>query len=248
MGIKVGRLTAIRPWGTNRWGYKRWMFHCDCGNDKPIPVGHVGRNTSSCGHCGILVDDREDCKRDSIYNTLHNTWTNMRQRCNNPNNQDYHSYGSRGIKVCNEWEQSYSTFKKWAIENGWNPNLTQREQSIDRIDVNGNYEPDNCRWVDEITQARNKRNNVWVDFRGKKELLIKIGEEYNIPTKLIHQRYYRDNKRGEDLIAPLREIKKYEIHGEFLSVQEISEKYGVTTSAVTNRIFRKTLNKLKIKE
>jgi len=248
MGIKVGRLTAIRPWGTNRWGYKRWMFHCDCGNDKPIPVGHVGRNTSSCGHCGILVDDREDCKRDSIYNTLHNTWTNMRQRCNNPNNQDYHSYGSRGIKVCNEWEQSYSAFKKWAIENGWNPNLTQREQSIDRIDVNGNYEPDNCRWVDEITQARNKRNNVWVDFREKKELLIKIGEEYNIPTKLIHQRYYRDNKRGEDLIAPLRKIKKYEIHGEFLSVQEISEKYGVTTSAVTNRIFRKTLNKLKIKE
>lgn len=224
------------------------MFHCDCGNDKPIPVGHVGRNTSSCGHCGISVDDREDCKRDSIYNTLHNTWTNMRQRCNNPNNQDYHSYGSRGIKVCNEWEQSYSTFKKWVIENGWNPNITQREQSIDRIDVNGNYEPDNCRWVDEITQARNKRNNVWVDFRGKKELLIKIGEEYNIPTKLIHQRYYRDNKRGEDLIAPLREIKKYEIHGEFLSVQEISEKYGVTTSAVTNRIFRKTLNKLKIKE
>jgi len=248
MGIKVGRLTAIRPWGTNRWGYKRWMFHCDCGNDKPIPVGHVGRNTSSCGHCGILVDDREDCKRDSIYNTLHNTWTNMRQRCNNPNNQDYHSYGSRGIKVCNEWEQSYSAFKKWAIENGWNPNLTQREQSLDRIDVNGNYEPDNCRWVDEITQARNKRNNVWVDFREKKELLIKIGEEYNIPTKLIHQRYYRDNKRGEDLIAPLRKIKKYEIHGEFLSVQEISEKYGVTTSAVTNRIFRKTLNKLKIKE
>lgn len=247
MGVKVGKLTAVRPWGTNKWGYKRWMFHCDCGNDKPIPVGYVGRNTRSCGHCGVFIFDRADCKANSKYNGLHNTWAGMKQRCNNPNNQDYYSYGSRGIKICDEWNDSYSTFKKWALDNGYDYTLKKSKQSLDRINVNGNYSPENCRWVDDITQARNKRNNKYVLFRGKNILMIELADKYNISYKLIWNRYI-EGKRGEDLIAPLREIKKYEIHGEFLSVQEISEKYGVTTSAVTNRIFRKTLNKLKIKE
>jgi len=223
------------------------MFHCDCGNDNPVPVGRIGKNTSSCGHCGIIIDDREDCKTGSKYNRLHNTWVNMRQRCNNPNNQDYHSYGERNIEVCLVWEDSYSAFKKWAIESGYNHTLKKSEQSLDRIDVDGNYSPENCRWVDDITQARNKRNNKYVPFRGKNILMIELADKYNISYKLIWNRYI-EGKRGEDLITPLRGIKKYEIHGEFLSVQEISEKYRVTTSSVTNRIFRKTLNKLKIKE
>jgi len=247
VGVKVGKLTAVKPWGTNKWGYKRWMFHCDCGNDKPIPVGHVGRKTHSCGHCGVFIFDMADCKANSKYNRLHNTWADMKQRCNNPNNQDYYSYGSRGIKICDEWNDSYSTFKKWALDNGYDYTLKKSKQSLDRINVNGNYCPENCRWVDDITQARNKRNNKYVLFRGKNILMIELADKYNISYKLIWNRYI-EGKRGEDLIAPLREIKKYEIHGEFLSVQEISEKYGVTTSAVTNRIFRKTLNKLKIKE
>ena len=244
MGVKVGRLTAVKPWGTNKWGYKRWMFHCDCGNDKPIPVGYVGKSVHSCGHCGVLIFDREDCKTNSKYNRLHNTWAGMKQRCNNPNSQDYCSYGSRGIKVCNEWSNSYSAFKKWALENNYNPSLGKEQQSIDRINVNGNYAPDNCRWVDNIVQARNKTNNVWIDFYGEKILLLTLAERYDLPYKLIHERHYKYHKRGDELIAPARKLKKYSIHNEMLTVDEIVNKYKVTRSAALNRIYRKTLDKL----
>ena len=77
----------------------------------------------------------------------------MRQRCNNPNRSDYKRYGGRGIKICDEWND-YNTFRDWALSNGYADNL-----SIDRIDVNGNYEPSNCRWVDAKTQAQNKEKN-----------------------------------------------------------------------------------------
>lgn len=89
-------------------------------------------------------------------------WDSMKKRCCNPNEPAYKNYGGRGIKVCNEWLNSFFAFREWATENGYSDDL-----SIDRIDVNGNYCPENCRWVDAKTQCNNRRNNHAITFMGE---------------------------------------------------------------------------------
>ena len=81
----------------------------------------------------------------------------MLQRCNNANKKNYHNYGGRGIKVCSEWQNSFEAFRDWAMANGYNPEAKRGECTLDRIDVNGNYCPENCRWITNAEQQRNKR-------------------------------------------------------------------------------------------
>ncbi len=81
----------------------------------------------------------------------------MLQRCNNTNKKNYGHYGGRGIKVCTEWQNSFDAFRDWAMSHGYNPDAKRGECTIDRIDVNGDYCPDNCRWITNAEQQRNKR-------------------------------------------------------------------------------------------
>lgn len=96
---------------------------------------------------------------------LYRAWNAIKYRCNNPNYKEYHLYGGRGIKVCDRWAKSFELF---ASDIGERPTDLH---SIDRIDFNGNYEPNNCRWATEIEQQRNKRSNKWIEFDGKKMVL-----------------------------------------------------------------------------
>lgn len=105
---------------------------------------------------------------------LFHTWVDMRQRCSNPHNHAYKNYGGRGIKVCSEWE-SFRAFQSWALSNGYKEELT-----IDRIDVNGNYCPENCRWVNAIVQGLNRRNNRHITYKGQTKTLKEWAEIYNM--------------------------------------------------------------------
>jgi hypothetical protein len=122
----------------------------------------------------------------------------MKSRCNNPKDADYKDYGGRGIKVCEEWMQSFSAFYEWAMNNGYADHLT-----IDRIDNDGDYTPDNCRWVDLKEQANNKRNNVTVTINGLTKTLAEWSEITGILYKTLHTRYSRGD-RGERLIRGVR--------------------------------------------
>lgn len=117
---------------------------------------------------------------------LHNIWLTMRQRCSKPNCSTYHKYGAKGIRVCEEWENSFEAFRDWSFKNGYEDSLT-----IDRIDSNGDYSPDNCRWVTQKTQQNNRSNNVYLTYRGETRSLIEWEKITGLKWRILYDRYYR---------------------------------------------------------
>jgi hypothetical protein len=152
-GKRFGRLTVLSEDENSPKGHTYWFCKCDCGkmrrvrNDK-LTCGE----TISCGCFNRELIVIQSTKHGSCNTRLHNIWTAMKQRCNNPNSDGYQNYSGRGIRVCKEWIDSFLSFQVWALRNGYSESLT-----IDRINVNGNYEPSNCRWATYSEQNRNKR-------------------------------------------------------------------------------------------
>ena len=114
---------------------------------------------------------------------LYGIYTLMKQRCYNPHKDNYYLYGGRGIKVCDAWKNDFKTFYDWAYSNGYTDKMT-----IDRINVNGNYEPSNCRWITMYEQQSNKRNNVFLTFNGKTQIIQRWSEELGISAIRISRR------------------------------------------------------------
>lgn len=155
-GRRFGKLVVLKREQNEPKKHARWLCRCDCGKEVIIQ-SHclIQRSQQSCG-CLLAEMHLTHGKTNS---RLYNVWNCMKQRCGNPNNHNYKEYGERGISVCDEWKCNFEAFEKWSLENGYNPNAKRGECTIDRIDVNGNYEPSNCRWVSMKVQSKNKRNN-----------------------------------------------------------------------------------------
>lgn len=167
---KINFLTAL--YKTDRRdsaGGNYWMCQCDCGEKKEISANAIMReSTASCG-----------CFRKNIKKThgksgsrLYNIWTGFRNRCNNPKGKSYTYYGGKGIKVCEDWN-IFDKFFEWSINNGYNESLT-----IDRIDVNGDYSPENCRWVTIKEQANNKSSNHILTYKNISKNIAQWSEEF----------------------------------------------------------------------
>lgn len=160
-GKRFGNLTVVRRSGTIN-GQAAWLCICDCGREKVIR-GSTLRNgqSTSCGCAAAkLASDR--LKTHGLTKTrLFKIWSMMKERCYKDYSKSYQGYGGRGIRVCDEWKNSFTSFFGWAMVNGYTDELT-----IDRIDVNGNYCPDNCRWATVKEQANNRRSNTFLSVGG----------------------------------------------------------------------------------
>lgn len=172
-GQKFGRLVAIKPIRNSGKNVK-WFCACDCGNtSSPYAFSLLSGDTKSCGCLGKERRLKAHKKHGMCDSRVYSCWEHMKARCNNKNFKQYKDYGGRGIKVCDEWEE-FEKFYKWAMDNGYDDNLT-----LDRLDVNGNYCPENCRWVTRKEQQLNRRVNKVFTFNGEtltqKEWSDKLG-------------------------------------------------------------------------
>lgn len=179
---KFGRLTALyRLQNYHNKHNAYWLCVCKCGNFKEVSLNNLYRgNVRSCGclHKETMISL---CKTHGKTNTrLYHIWQRMKSRCYYSKDNRYQYYGGRGIAVCDEWKDDFMAFYKWAIDNGYRDNLT-----IDRIDVDGNYEPSNCRWATNNEQAKNKTNNKYYTINGKTYCLKEWCKILNINYKKV---------------------------------------------------------------
>ena len=184
VGQRFERLVAIERITKNSRGYYKCL--CDCGNVVVVRADRIkeGR-TKSCGCYNRDKAKTGDARRvHGKHGTrLYVIWQNMHSRCYTKTNKFHKNYGGRGITICDEWLHDFQTFYDWAMANGYHNNLT-----IDRIDVNGNYEPSNCRWITKAEQTRNKRTNRFIIYKNETHTISEWGRIVGIDASLISWR------------------------------------------------------------
>lgn len=243
-GNKYGRLIAVKL-SDKRSGRKTyWECVCNCGNKKVVRTDSL--KSGLIRSCGCLKKEQDEVNfKDSKFKTTHGetktplyqTWLSMKQRCTDKNSKSFKYYGGRGIKVCDEWKKDYLSFKKWALNSGYSESL-----SIERINVNGNYEPSNCSWITVKKQAQNKQNTVWIEFNGESKPLVQWCEELGLDKGLVGNRYHKLNMRPPDLFKKGRVLTKtarfLTYQGKTQSLVEWAKEIGVKPATLSERVRR----------
>lgn len=239
VGRTFGRLIVLKRSENRPGDNSRWLCRCYCGIEKVFDSGNLlkGRSTS----CGCLRKEKAKiqcvthghCRRTGRSRT-YSVYSNMISRCCCSTNSRYSDYGGRGINVCDRWRESFEAFLEDMGECPYG--LT-----IERIDNNGNYSPENCRWATRKEQGRNKRTSRFLTYNGKTMTLIEWSEETNIPVKVIYSRINRCGWSIERALAGYsrnNNPRTITHNGVTLTIGEWSKRTGLSPQLIRIRIDR----------
>jgi hypothetical protein len=166
-GQKYERLTVVSFVGIGNKGDAMWLCRCDCGTFVTVACRKLrGGSKKSCGCLSREWNEKNlgllQLKHGGTHTRLYSIWHSMRQRCNNVNASNYKDYGGKGVKICKEWNE-FAVFREWALKNGYTDGL-----SIDRIDGNKDYCPENCQWATRKEQSVNRKSVILIEYGGEK--------------------------------------------------------------------------------
>ena len=206
IGQIFGRLTVKEFSHMNKHKKTMWRCECDCGNEVTVHGNSLMRgDTKSCGCYNIEKAKERFTTHGKRYSRVYRMWANMLSRCNNPETTNYEDYGGRGIRVTDRWfdfENFYADMSEPLLD-----------QTLDRIDCDGDYCPDNCRWADIETQNNNKRNTHWVEMRGLKMSLTQWSRFLGLKERAVSSRVRRGWTELEALTTPVRQYKRRKQNG-----------------------------------
>lgn len=193
VGQRFGKLVVLSM-HTSRNGNDYCFCKCDCG-EKGITAYNsslLSGKMNSCVKCKTTDKPKnQPCEKTQhkrkeanplMKHPLHRVWSSMIMRCENPKRPYYYLYGGRGIKVCDEWRKDYLAFYEWSMQNGYKLEMLEfhrNKYTLDRININGDYSPENCRWVDYRQQNENKRHNLILEIDGEKKVISDWLRQYN---------------------------------------------------------------------
>ena len=206
-GMKFSRLTVIeraddyiKPSGEH---VPMWKCKCECGNDcVKNQYNLIEGYTSSCGCIRIENTIKAHKIHGETNSKLYRVWENIKKRCYDPNATGYNHYGGRGISMCDEWKDSYVTFREWALQHGYQFNADRKECTIERINVDGNYCPENCKWANMKEQGNNKRNNRIIKIDELSLTVPQWAERMGVDPRLIHCRLNRGWNEYDAVMIP----------------------------------------------
>lgn len=239
IGQKFNRLTIFSIWRDAEKGYYMCKCRCECGNETKTRLTHVKNGyLKSCGckKYKYSVKKQKGDSRRVLGHPLHSVWASMISRCYHENNPGYPQYGARGIQVCNEWRDFWN-FVKWSDSIGGKPD----GYSLDRIDVNGNYCPENCRWADDETQQNNKRTNQYLTYNGETLSLSQWSRKLGVSRWAIQYRFMQGWSAKDILEIPLnhrkdeyrrkilQKTKDGDVIATYNSLSDLPEEYKMTS-------------------
>lgn len=224
-GQKFGRLTVLSLAKVEK-GYTHWHCRCMCGVEKVIAAVHL--KSGGTKSCGCLLAKINGLRSSPEYST----WANMMQRCFNPNIPEFKHYGGRGISVCDRWRYSFLDFYS---DMGPRPNA---KYSIERIDVNGNYEPSNCKWADFKEQANNKRNNLRVAYSGRMLTISELVETTGTAISESTVRVRLKNGWSVDDAISVPTVQKYFYRGKEFSLNELAKEVNMKFITLYDRLVK----------
>lgn len=233
-GMRFGRLVVICREPSNKKEKPKFRCLCDCGNTTVVDGKNLRKEngTRSCG-CYARERAREaHTKHGGEGTRLYRIWGGMKARCYNPNNKSYYTYGGRGIKLCEEWEHDFGAFQKWSIEHGYKDYLT-----IERIDNDGPYSPENCRWATTKEQSHNKSTSRLITYNGETKALSAWADEIGIHKDTLLSRLKKGLPLEEAFSKKLQKTQRFlTFNGKTQNITDWARETGLNSNMITVRI------------